>query len=99
MARFLSDVPATWLVATPEQRNKLALCLFDQVWLKDKNVIAVKPIPELEPFFRLNYEDLCKQNMEGLSSTRPHLHHNNILSNLIRAYFEVKWYSCIVLTP
>jgi len=29
----------------------------------------------------------------------PHLHHNNILSNLIRAYFKIKWYSCIVLTP
>ena len=54
MAQFLADVPAAWAAATPEQRNKLTLCLFDQVWLKDKEVIAVKPVPELEPFFRLN---------------------------------------------
>ncbi|MFC1956255.1 hypothetical protein ACFLWZ_07065 [Chloroflexota bacterium] len=56
MARFLADVPAAWEAATPEQRNKLARCLFDQVWLKDKEVVAVKPVPELEPFFRINYE-------------------------------------------
>jgi len=70
MARFLADVPSTWIAATQEQRNKLALCLFKEVWLKDKKVIAVKPIPELEPFFRLNYEDFYKENIEGLSPTR-----------------------------
>jgi hypothetical protein len=45
--------------------------MFDQVWLKDKKVIAVKPVPELEPFFKLNYEDFCsQQNMEDRSSSR-----------------------------
>ena len=76
MAQFLADVPAAWSAATPEQRNKLARYLFDQVWLKDKKVIAVKPVPELEPFFRLNYEDFCsRQNMEDRNSTRVGLHH------------------------
>ncbi|MFC1917016.1 hypothetical protein ACFLX1_02685, partial [Chloroflexota bacterium] len=70
MARFLADVPAAWAEATPEQRNKLARCLFDQVWLKDKEVVAVKPLPELEPFFRLNYEEFCKKNIEDEGSTR-----------------------------
>lgn len=74
LARFLADVPAAWIAATPEQRNKLARCLFDQVWLKDKQVIAVKPVSELEPFFRLNYEDFCKQNIESQDSTRVHLY-------------------------
>ena len=74
MARFLADVPAAWAEATPEQRNKLARCLFDQVWLKDKQVVAVKPLPELEPFFRLNYEEFCKNNIEDESSTRVELH-------------------------
>jgi hypothetical protein len=73
MARFLADVPAAWAAATPEQRNKLARCLFDQVWLKDKEVVAVKPLPELEPFFRLNYEEFCTQNIEDRGSTRPQL--------------------------
>jgi site-specific DNA recombinase len=74
MARFLADVPAAWAEATPEQRNKLARCLFDQVWLKDKEVIAVKPLPELEPFFRLNYEEFRKKNIEDVCSTRVELH-------------------------
>lgn len=29
MAKFLADVPSAWAAATPEQRNKLARCLFD----------------------------------------------------------------------
>ena len=53
LAQFLADVPSAWEAATQEQRNKLARTLFDQVWLQDKAVVAVKPRPELEPFFRL----------------------------------------------
>ena len=60
LAQFLADVPAAWEAATPEQRNKLARCLFDEVWLKDKAVTGVKPRPELEPFFRLNYEEFLR---------------------------------------
>ena len=70
LARFLADVPAAWGAATQEQRNKLARCLFDQVWVEDKAVVAVKPRPELEPFFRLNYEEFVKQNIEGERSRR-----------------------------
>jgi hypothetical protein len=73
MARFLADVPAAWAEATPEQRNKLARCLFDQVWLKDKEVVAVKPLQELEPFFRLNYEEFRAKNIEDRSSSRVNL--------------------------
>jgi site-specific DNA recombinase len=73
MAGFLADVPAAWMAATPEQRNKLARCLFEQVWLKDKEVLAVKPLPDLEPFFRLNYEEWLKQNIEDRGSTRVEL--------------------------
>ena len=42
--------------ANQEQRNKLARQLFDEIWVKDKQVIAVKPRPELKPFFQLSYE-------------------------------------------
>jgi len=74
MARFLADMPAAWAEATLEQRNKLARCLFNQVWLQDKEVVAVKPLAELEPFFRLNYEDFCKRNIEDRGSTRVELY-------------------------
>ncbi|MEE9247173.1 MAG: hypothetical protein V3U79_00545 [Dehalococcoidia bacterium] len=68
LAHFLADVPMAWEAATPEQRNKLARCIFDQLWLKDKTVVAVKPRPELEPFFRLNYETFYNENIEGPGS-------------------------------
>jgi hypothetical protein len=87
MARFLADVPAAWAEATPEQRNKLARCLFDQVWLKDKKVIAVKPVADLEPFFQLNYEDFCKRdqelcskNIERRTSSRVHFYRKHDIS-------------------
>ena len=53
MARFLADVPAAWEAATPEQRNKLTRCLFGVFWLKDKQVIAVKPNKTLGSEFLL----------------------------------------------
>lgn len=59
IARFLTAVPAAWAAATQEQKNKLALYLFDQVWLKDKEVIAIKTVSDLEPFFRINFEEFC----------------------------------------
>jgi len=84
LAQFLADVPAAWEAATPEQQNKLARCLFDDVWLKDKDVIAVKPRPELEPFFRLNHEELVKQNnIEGVMPRRVELHQKHGLAVLV----------------
>ena len=70
LARFLGDVASAWEVATQEQRNKLARALFDEVWVKDKTVVAVKPLPELDPFFRLNYEEFVKENLERSGSSR-----------------------------
>ena len=73
LAEFLANVPAAWAAATQEQRNKLARALFDQVWLEDKTVVAVKPRTELEPFFRLNYEDVSRKYIEDNTSTRVEL--------------------------
>lgn len=57
LAAFLANVAQAWEEANQEQRNKLARCLFQEVWVKDKQVIAVRPQPELAPFFKLNYEE------------------------------------------
>ena len=56
LAEFLTNITIAWDKASNEQRNKLARCLFQEVWVKDKEVVAVKPQPEFEPFFRLNWE-------------------------------------------
>jgi DNA invertase Pin-like site-specific DNA recombinase len=81
MAKFLADVPSAWVSATPDQRSKLAQCLFEQVWLKDKEVVAVKPLGELEPFFRLNYEEFTAKNIEHASSSRIRLLPKHGISN------------------
>ena len=39
--------------------------LFQEIWIKDKQVVAVKPQPELEPFFQLNYEEFVNKKFES----------------------------------
>jgi len=60
LANLLSNIGQTWDVATLEQSNKLASCLFEEVWVKDKDVIAVKPQLEFEPFFQLSWDEFSK---------------------------------------
>jgi len=70
LAEFLRNVTKAWKDANQEQRNKLARRLFDEIWVKDKQVIAVKPRPELKPFFQLSYEEWLKK-FETENSTPP----------------------------
>jgi len=58
LASFLKDIAAAWEQTAQEQRNKLAGCLFEVVWIKDKKVMAVTPRLEFKPFFDLRYEGL-----------------------------------------
>jgi hypothetical protein len=68
LASFLASVTQAWREANQVQRNALGRQLFDEVWLKDKRVIAVKPRPELEPFFRISFEEWSKK-FESAAST------------------------------
>ncbi len=56
LATFLKDIAQAWDQASQEQRNRLAKCLLETVWIKDKKVVAVTPQPEFEPFFDLQYD-------------------------------------------
>ena len=58
LAGFLKDIVLAWEQASQEQRNHLANCLLEVVWIKDKKVVAVTPHPEFKPFFDLQYEGL-----------------------------------------
>jgi len=55
LAHFLANVADAWREANQEQRNKLAKALFEEIWVEDERVVVVKPRPELEPFFKLNF--------------------------------------------
>ena len=52
LARFLANVADAWDEADQDQRNRLAKTLFEEIQVEDNKVAAVKPRPELEPFFR-----------------------------------------------
>ncbi len=80
LAHFLADVSSAWESATAEQQNKLARALFEEIWIKDKEVVFVKPRPELDPFFRINYEESTKA-VERLISTRVELYRTPYLRN------------------
>ena len=56
LAHLLGNVVDAWKEATQEQRNKLARTLFERIQIEDNKVVFVKPRPELEPFFQINFE-------------------------------------------
>jgi site-specific DNA recombinase len=60
LAEFLANITIAWDKASNEQRNKLARCLFQEIWVKDREVVAVKPQLEFEPFFRINWKEFSK---------------------------------------
>ncbi len=55
-ANVLKSVKAGWTEASQAQRNRLARVLFEEVKVQDKQVLAIKPVPEVEAFFRVSYE-------------------------------------------
>ena len=58
LALFLKDICRAWEEASQEQRNRLATCLFESVWIGDKKVVAATPRPEFKPFFDLQYQGM-----------------------------------------
>lgn len=93
LAHFLANVADAWKEATQEQRNKLARSLFEQIQIEDNKVVSVKPRPELELFFGINFEshakdigcdpegirtpDLCRDRAACLSAT-PRGHFSSV---------------------
>jgi hypothetical protein len=61
LASFLKSKGSAWKEADNDQRNALARQLFNSIWVKDKQVIAIKPMPDLEPFFQLSYDEWMKK--------------------------------------
>lgn len=61
LAELLADIINAWDKATGEQRNKLVRTLFQEIWVKDEQIVAVKPQPEFEPFFGMNWEEFVRE--------------------------------------
>lgn len=57
LADFLRSIPEAWREARPEQRNALGRQIFEEVWIEDRRVVAVKPREEFEPLFRVSFEE------------------------------------------
>jgi hypothetical protein len=64
--KLLGDQSMAWTVATPDERNKIARELFADVIIENGTAVAVKPRPELSPFF----ETLACQQDDEIPSKR-----------------------------
>jgi len=53
---FLTDIGLAWERATQEQRNRLGHQLFETIWVRDYQVVSVRPRAELRAFFHLSEE-------------------------------------------
>ncbi|MDP2950434.1 MAG: recombinase family protein [Chloroflexota bacterium] len=62
LAEYLSQVPEAWKGATGDQRNRLLRRLFEEVWIKDDQIVALRPRAEMEPFFKLSFEEWVTQH-------------------------------------
>jgi site-specific DNA recombinase len=51
LAQMLADLAEAWAVANPTERNTIARELFADVIIANRTAVAVKPRPELAPFF------------------------------------------------
>ncbi|HUX48744.1 MAG TPA: hypothetical protein VMV76_06260, partial [Dehalococcoidia bacterium] len=45
LEEFLANIAQAWEETAGELRNKLARSLFQEIWIKDEQVVAVKPQP------------------------------------------------------
>jgi hypothetical protein len=72
LAHFLANVANAWKEGSQEQRNKMANVLFEEIWIEDNRVAAIKPRDELRPFFQLSYEEhLQKSNKRPRGDLNP----------------------------
>jgi len=62
LAHFVDNMPDAWKQGTQEQRNKMANVLFEQIWIEDNKVVAIKPTDQLRLFFQLSYEEHLKKS-------------------------------------
>ncbi|MBM4445042.1 MAG: hypothetical protein FJ020_07045 [Chloroflexi bacterium] len=60
VAQSLADTVKARDAATQEQKNALARCLFQEIWVRDGVVVAVQPQPDFEPFFKMNWEECSR---------------------------------------
>ena len=83
LSSALDDSEKKWFVASVLRHlNQVPEKFFEPM---DKVVVAVKPRPELEPFFRLNFEEFVTQNIEGEQSRRVRLYREHGNSVLVAA--------------
>ena len=61
LAAVLGKVRLAWSAADQEERHQLAHTLFEEVLVRDGEIVGLKPRPAFEPFFRLNHKAWTNQ--------------------------------------
>jgi glucose-6-phosphate isomerase len=57
-----ADTP--FLVSSKSGTTIEPLSLFQEIWIRNKQVVAVKSQPEFKPFFKLNYEEFVNKRLK-----------------------------------
>ena len=70
---FLTDIGLAWERATQELRNRLAHQLFETIWVRDRQVVSVRPRAELRAFSQLSEECQGKSLSWGSNKSRSRM--------------------------
>jgi len=60
-AQLLGEFCSAWARATAEQKQKIARLIFEEIWVENKQVVAIKPRPVFEQFFALDFSERRKR--------------------------------------
>lgn len=68
LANYLQNIGVAWADATPDQRNRLAKTLFDDVRVEDGKIKGITPTPEFTPLLVLSH--LFRQRRESVGNRK-----------------------------
>lgn len=70
-ATFLRDIGAAWQAATPEERNDIAVTLFERVTVTGERIEEAIVRPEMAPFFILDSREDLRKRRDSNPRSRP----------------------------
>ena len=60
-AQLLGEFCRAWSQANLEQKRKIARLIFEEIWVENKQVVAIKPRPVFQQFFALDFSERRKR--------------------------------------
>ena len=68
-AQLLGEFCRAWSQASPEQKQKIARLIFEEIWVENKQIVAIRPRPVFQQFFALDVSERRKRRGSVLRLT------------------------------